>query len=113
MSEVRPVGEVEVPVSAEPELELADASAEAVLELFEQRGWGDGLPLIPPTRERVERMLETVGGEAAAGEVIGTLPPRFGQATRRVLAVNAVLAGCPESVFPVLVSAVIRTEYVV
>ena len=100
------VVEVEGPAGSEPELELADASPEAVLELFEQRGWGDGLPLVPPTRERVERMLAAAGGEAAAGEVVATLPPRFGQATRRILAVNAVLAGCPEAVFPVLVSAV-------
>ena len=39
-------------------------------------------------------------------EGVATLPPRFGQATRRILAVNAVLAGCPEAVFPVLVTAV-------
>lgn len=108
VSEGPQVVEVEGPVGAEPEpeLELADASAESILEYFEERGWGDGLPLVPPTRDRVDRMLETVGGEAAAGEVVATLPPRFGLATRRILAVNAVLAGCPDAVFPVLVSAV-------
>ncbi|NRA08754.1 MAG: hypothetical protein HRU02_11400 [Myxococcales bacterium] len=106
MSEGPQVAAVEAPAGVEPEIELADASPEALLELFEARGWGDGLPLVPPTQERVERMLASVGGEAAAGEVVATLPPRFGRATRHSLAVNAVLAGCPEAVFPVLVSAV-------
>jgi len=106
VSEGPQVVEVEGPVGAEPELELVDASAETILEHFEERGWGDGLPLVPPTRDRVARMLAAVGGEAAAGEVVATLPPRFGLATRQTLAVNAVLAGCPDAVFPVLVSAV-------
>ena len=66
-------------------------------------GWGDGLPLIPPTADRVERMLgETPDPDA----VVATLPPRFGVATRRILAVNAVLAGCEPGHFEVLVSAV-------
>ena len=106
MSEGPQVAAVEAAIGVEPEIEVGDASPEALFELFEARGWGDGLPLVPPTQERVEGMLASVGGEAAAGQVIATLPPRFGQATRRSLAVNAVLAGCPEAVFPVLVSAV-------
>ncbi|MGE4649746.1 MAG: hypothetical protein AAEJ53_02570 [Myxococcota bacterium] len=106
MSEGPQVAAAEAAIGVEPEIEVGDTSPEALFELFEARGWGDGLPLVPPTQERVERMLASVGGEAAAGQVIATLPPRFGQATRRALAVNAVLAGCPEAVFPVLVSAV-------
>ena len=87
------------------EIELATGSFEELSELFEKRGWGDGLPLVPPTPERVEAML-AVGSSGAADEVIATLPPRHGEATRRTLAVNAVLAGCPPGVLPVLVSAV-------
>ena len=49
-------------------------------------------------------MLRASGGDA--DEVIATLPPRLGKATRRALAVNAVLAGCPAGVLPVLVTAV-------
>jgi hypothetical protein len=83
-----------------------------MIELFEARGWGDGLPLVPPTEERVDAMLS--GGAGAAGgdeiadpdEVIATLEPRLGEATRRAIAVNAVLAGCPPGVLPVLVTAV-------
>ncbi|MGH7288945.1 MAG: hypothetical protein ACREI8_13095 [Myxococcota bacterium] len=90
------------------DLELASGSFEELQELFEKRGWGDGLPLVPPTPERVEAMLVTGTGSPppAADEAIATLPPRHGAATRRILAVNAVLAGCPPGVLPVLVTAV-------
>lgn len=90
-----------------PDLELASEDPEALLALFESRGWGDGLPLVAPTEERVEAMLAAgADGTAAADEIIATLPPRFGQATRRLLAVNAVLAGCPVGVLPVITAAV-------
>lgn len=89
-----------------PEIALADESPEALMELFAARGWGDGLPLVPPTADRVAAMLAA----GCAGEdpdvVVATLPPRLGQATRRSLAVNAVLAGCPPGLLPVLVSVV-------
>jgi len=90
------------------ELELASGSFEELQEQFEKRGWGDGLPLVPPTPERVEAMLATGTGSLPppADAVIATLPPRHGEATRRILAVNAVLAGCPPGVLPVLVTAV-------
>jgi hypothetical protein len=85
-------------------LEVIDESPEALLALFEARGWGDGLPLVAPTPERVDAMLAGVPGDP--DEVIAVLPPRFGEATRRLVAVNAVLAGCPLGVLPVLVAAV-------
>jgi hypothetical protein len=95
---------------AEPpeEIELATGSPEEILELFEARGWGDGLPLVPPTEERVAAMLRAGTGSppAPADELVATLPPRFGRATRRALAVNAVLAGCRPGLLPVLVTAV-------
>lgn len=92
----------------EPELELSSETPEELLSLFESNGWGDGLPLVAPTQERVEAMLADGGGLEVAppDEIIATLPPRFGQATRRLLAVNAVLAGCPNGVLPVITSAV-------
>ncbi len=83
-------------------LELADDTPETLLAVFAARGWGDGLPLVPPTDARVAAML----GSADPDEVAGVIPPRFGLATRRALAVNAVLAGCVPAVFPVLVTAV-------
>ena len=87
----------------EPELvEVAD-SAEALLDLLESRGLGDGLPAIPPTPERVEVMLEHATGDP--DEVLFTLQPRAGIVTRRVVAINAVLAGCPPRTFPVVLTA--------
>ncbi len=91
---------------ADPDLELVDANPDLLFELFESRGWGDGLPLVAPTEERVEAMLKAGCGGVDPDEVIATLPPRLGRATRRLLAVNAVLAGCPAGLLPVLVTAV-------
>jgi hypothetical protein len=81
-----------------------DDSPEALFELLERRGWGDGLPVLAPTAERVDRMLQTL--DADPDESVAVLPPRNGVATARAIAVNAVLAGCPPQVMPVLVAAV-------
>src|SRR5262249_39469583 len=94
-----------VPSTYEPEsYELLDESPEGMYELFDARGWGDGLPLVPPTPERVDAMLGHAAGEA--DEVLCTLLPRAGLVTRRIVAINAVLAGCRPEVFPVVLSAV-------
>ena len=91
--------------SPPPELlDLTDESPEALLDLYAARGWGDGLPLVAPTEERVEAMLAATDGDP--DEVLAVLAPRFGRATRRLMAINAVLAGCEPSVMPVLVTAV-------
>ena len=84
--------------------EIAEDSPEALAALFEARGWGDGLPLVAPTPERVDTMLASAEGDH--DEVIATLLPRAGIVTRRVVAINAVLAGCPPAVFPVVLSAI-------
>ena len=88
----------------EPEfVDIADDSPEAMFDLLTSRGLGDGLPVVPPTRERVEAMLQFATGDA--DEVLFTLQPRSGIVTRRVVAVNAVMAGCPAEVFPVVLTA--------
>ena len=85
----------------EPEfVDIADDSPEAMFDLLTSRGLGDGLPVVPPTRERVEAMLQFATGDA--DEVLFTLQPRSGIVTRRVVAINAVMAGCPPEVFPVV-----------
>jgi hypothetical protein len=76
----------------------------AVQEFFMEKGWGDGLPVIPPTEERVERMLAAV--RRKPDEVIGVVPPRWAPATVEKIAVNAVMAGCKPEYMPVLVAAV-------
>jgi hypothetical protein len=91
-------------------IEIDDDSPEALLAHFTAKGWGDGLPLVPPTEERVAAMLRAGAhageGSRAPDEVVAVLPPRHGEATRRAIAVNAVLAGCEPGLLPVVLSAV-------
>ena len=86
-------------------LDVASNDVEVVTREYAERGWGDGLPLVPPTERRVDQMLAALG-DADPDEVVATLAPRGGQATHRMIAVNAVLAGCAPVHFPVLVAAV-------
>ena len=76
-----------------------------LIEVLASHGWGDGLPVVAPTSERVGAMLAGCNGHDPE-EVVASLPPRFGQATRLAIAVNAVMAGCLPDHLPVLVSAV-------
>ena len=72
------------------------------LEDMFERGWSDGLPVIPPTRERVEAML---GGRDRT-DSLGFIPPGHGEATLERVAACAVLAGCKPAYFPLVVAAV-------
>ncbi len=85
-------------------IELADASQEAIDDYLEAEGWSDGLPVVPPTAERVAAMVEASG--RPADESLGPMPPRQGDATIVSLAVNAVMAGCRPACFPVVVAAI-------
>ncbi|MBI2879286.1 MAG: hypothetical protein HYY19_06140, partial [Candidatus Rokubacteria bacterium] len=80
-------------------IELED-SPEAVNAYFLERRWSDGLPIVPPTPERVAAMLRGVRGEP--DEVTGRIPPAWHEATLEKLAVNAVMAGCLPEYFPVI-----------
>jgi hypothetical protein len=76
------------------------------------RGWSDGLPLVPPTEERVLRMLD--GTARDPREVLGLVPPDLASATVEKIGVNAVMAGCkPEYLSVVLaaVEAVLEEEF--
>jgi hypothetical protein len=76
------------------------------LDLFQvwvmERGWGDGLPVLPPTPERVGRLL--AGRDP--GQVVARLAPRYGIATLQAIATNAALAGAGAEHLPVIVAAV-------
>jgi hypothetical protein len=72
--------------------------------LFEAKGWTDGLPIIPPTEERVGRLIAAASRNPH--DVIGTVPPRWAPATVEKIAINAVMAGCLPEYMPVLVAAV-------
>jgi hypothetical protein len=65
-------------------------------------GWGDGLPLIPPTIERVEAMI--AGADRPADEVIVVLASSGGACTVEKLAINAVLAGAPAEAMPLMMA---------
>lgn len=69
-----------------------------------ERGWSDGLPLVPPTPERVARYLDGWGADPS--EVIAELPPSNVACTAEKLAVNAVMAGAPPAALPLLRAAV-------
>ena len=74
------------------------------IEALYARGVTDGLPVVPPTRERVARAIEASG--RSADELIALVPPNFGRATVEKIAINAVMAGCKPEYLPVVIAAV-------
>jgi hypothetical protein len=81
----------------------AEDDFETINALYLERGWSDGLPIVPPTAERVARMLEYC--DRPLTEPIAKLAPRYGEATPVRLAANAVMAGCRPQYFPLLMLA--------
>lgn len=73
-------------------------------EFYFAQGWTDGLPVVPPTEESVQAMLDSVGREA--GEEIAFIPNRQVSVSAEKVAVNAVMAGCKPSYMPVVVAAI-------
>ena len=82
-------------------VELAELEDEH--EAMYDRGWTDGLPVVPPTPERVLRMLR--GTPRDPGEVVAVVPPDLVECTVEKVAVNAVLAGCLPDHLPVVLAA--------
>ena len=76
----------------------------ALMEDYQERGWTDGLPIVPPTPEAVESFLDAAGLEADA--VLGSVPTRDVVVTAEQAAINAVMAGCKPAYFPTVVAAV-------
>lgn len=73
-------------------------------EVCHDLGWTDGLPVVPPTRDRVAAMLGDHAGRA--DEVVAVLAPGDGEATLERIAANAVMAGCLPVHLPAVVAAV-------
>jgi hypothetical protein len=71
--------------------------------LFLRNLWGDGLPILPPTDERVDWML--TGTDLARDKVIGNILPRGGIATIEQIAVSLAMAGGRPEYMPLLIAA--------
>ncbi|ETW98129.1 MAG: hypothetical protein ETSY1_20040 [Candidatus Entotheonella factor] len=76
-------------------------SLDAIEECY-RRGWTDGLPVVPPTEDRVAAMLDYVG--LAPDHVLGEVPVRRRSLTAEQAAANAVMAGCLPVYFPVILA---------
>jgi hypothetical protein len=86
------------------ERHLVDSDVVAFTAYAQEQGWGDGLPLIPPTAERVEAAVAASG--RPADDVIAVLPPAKGACTVEKLAVNAVMAGAPPASMRLLIASI-------
>lgn len=73
-------------------------------EVAYDRGWTDGLPVIPPTDLRIARMLR--GTTRRPDEVLGDIPPNLAQCTVEKAAINALMAGCRPEYFPVVLASI-------
>ncbi|WP_420623044.1 thioredoxin family protein [Candidatus Poriferisodalis sp.] len=78
-------------------------SQEDIHEAMFDRGWSDGLPLVPPTAERVAAML--AGTSRAPDDLVANVAPDLADCTVEKAAVNAVMAGCRPEHFPVVLAA--------
>ncbi len=74
------------------------------IEVWFEKGVTDGLPVVPPSRERVERML--AGTTRDRHDLVGEVAPNYGRATVEKIAINAVMAGCRPEYLPVVLAAV-------
>ena len=84
--------EIEVPSGVDP------------IEIAYDRGWSDGLPIVPPTDIRIAQMLS--GTTRRPDEVIGVVPPNLIECTIEKVAINAVMAGCRPEYLPVVLAAI-------
>jgi hypothetical protein len=92
-------------ITSRPGIALeVDDDFDRINALCLERGWSDGLPVVPPTEQRVERMLAHC--DRAWDEPVAALAPRYAPATPLRLAANAVMAGCRPEYFPVVIAAI-------
>jgi hypothetical protein len=80
-----------------------DASPAAMQDYFEQQGWTDGLPVVPPIPDLVAAMVE--GSGLAADTEVAAIAPSLVKATVEKIAINAVMAGCRPDYMPVIIAA--------
>lgn len=80
------------------------ADLEAAVDYCYTQKWTDGLPVIPPTRGAIERIVEYL--RRAPSDIVGVTPPRNGVATIEKIAINCVMAGCKPAYVPVVIAAI-------
>ena len=80
------------------------ASLEDTHEALFDRGWTDGLPVIPPSEARVMAMLE--GTTRSPEEIVASVPPDLAPCTVEKVAINAVMAGCRPEYLPIVLAGV-------
>jgi hypothetical protein len=85
-----------------PSRTIFKGDIQEVNRFFYRRGWGDGLPVLPPTEAAVAEML--TGTDLPADHVVAKLIPRLGKATVEKIAVNAVMAGALPTYMPLLIA---------
>src|SRR4249919_894522 len=99
---------LEVSMAFAPTL-LEPLSTEAtdldLVELYFERGWTDGLPVVPPTQDKIDAVVHALGGDP--GFVECKVAPRWGVLTREVLAINMVMAGCKPEYAPIVRAAIL------
>lgn len=83
------------PITSDPDALFAD---------FVRRGWSDGLPMLPPARAAVDRMI--AASRLRGDAVLGSMPPLNGVVSVEKAAANAVMAGCLPEYFPLVIAAV-------
>jgi hypothetical protein len=79
-------------------------AVQSMEKYFLQQCWSDGFPMVPPTPEAVDEMLQ--GTDLSPDHIVGLVMPENAEATVRKIAVNAVMAGCLPSYMPVIIAAV-------
>jgi hypothetical protein len=101
VQDARTVARIVPHLRARP-VKLGDAEDE--FEAMDARGWSDGLPLVPPTPERVARVL--AGTTRDPQDIVAVVPPDLVECTVEKVAINAVMAGCRPEYLPVVLAAV-------
>ena len=91
-------------VKEDPSRIVFKGNLQEVNHYFYQRGWTNGLPIVPPTEKAVEEMLR--GTDLPPDHVVAKIPPMLGNATIEKIAINAVMAGCLPTYMPILIAAV-------
>lgn len=88
-------------------LRTSDVRTEDLFDAIErcyEEGWSDGLPVVPPLPQLVDRHVAASGRHA--DDVVGEIPPAWGVATIERIAANAVMAGCLPEYLPAVIAAV-------